>query len=737
MEVKKLNKESFFKRSFLFTKKKQSQWRKSDTGKNPNPTQTQTQTQNQGKKQKKMVVKKHRKEVINTKLKEKQVEWEKFDKMNLEELQKEAYLAKNNKTITRIQKRINRLVNPNIQDINKVLNYDTITDLPWVNDKRPEKYWKKDKGVKMNPEQEKFMETRVKELVDLNFAEEINEEDAKHILPFFTVPKDTTDFREIMDFKYFNTFVKNVSANVPGYPEIYEAQQDTKFYGKIDLTKAYQRIIIAEEIRPYLCFNFKGKCYRWSRLPFGLNIAPAVYQIFVQRLIKKQDTAINYLDDIKIWGKSERAVKQVIEEVVKSLEKNNVTINYKKSILEPVKEIEYLGYKWREGKLYNKPNKIEKGRKWLQLLKEKPTIHTITKALGELNFMSIDTDSMQGFNKLYKEIGSITDKKMLSKRMSVDKEMLTLFEKTLYEAETMEIVKYKKLHTVERASMISDEIVNRIYVDSSPYATGMFNTKDNIMIKFEFPKSIQKFTSAAAIKEQLGYIIANKVCKKTCRDKFLIVGDNQGMIKVISTGRTNFWRKECEDIQVTWVSGEDRLLQIADIISRERSNNLLRLERSKQFKIMDEKLVKKVELRIVNKKLIWEYGGHTFEINITRMLNELVPMKGIEWLRKEDGKGKTIYLRDYLAKIWETKNSGFRRANERKGTSDIRRNSKLKKTAQRAKERMTNQKLRKFKKDSKLKLNPRTNRKFRRFNKKMNDSTTNRNLRKFKKKMDQ
>jgi hypothetical protein len=674
LEVKKLNKESFFfKRSFLLSKKKQSQWRKSDRVlPKPNPKKL---TKNN----KQKLTKNNKKEQSKnrTKLSIKQQEWEKYDKMDLGELQNQAFRAKNNKEITRIQKRINRLVNPNIQDINKVLKYDTITDLPWVNDKRPEKYWKEDKKVKMNKDQEKFMEERVKELVDLSFAVEVEEKNAKHILPFFTVPKDTTDFREIMDFKYFNTFVKNVSANVPGYPEIFEAQQGAKFYGKIDLTKAYQRIIIAEEIRPYLCFKFRGKCYMWTRMPFGLNIAPAVYQIFVQRLIVKQDSAINYLDDIKIWGKNERTVKQTIEEVIKNLERNNVLINYKKSILEPVKEIEYLGYVWREGKLFNKPNKIEKGKKWWKLLKENPTIHTITKALGELQFMSTRIESMQGFNELYKEIGSITDNKMLKKRMVVNREMITLYEKTLKDAENDEIIKYKKLHTMERAKKIKSSSVERVYVDSSPYATGLFCASSNKLFKFEFPKSIQKFTSAAAIKEQLGYIIANMVCEKELKNDYLLVGDNQGMIKIMSTGKTDLWRKESSNVQISWVSGEDRLLQVADIISRERKNNYLRLERSKQYNILDDKLFKRVELRVVGKKLKWEINGNHFEINIARMLNELVPMKGIEWLRKDEReKGKRIYLRDYLAKLLETKNSGFRRANGRKRTSDIRRNSK-------------------------------------------------------------
>jgi len=593
--------------------------------------------------------------------KEQKEDWQKYDHMNLEELQQAAHTAKRNKEIKKIQKRINKLVNPHITDINKVLDYDRLKDLPWLNKNRPQKYWKTDRKVKMGKKEKEFIHKRVKELENLSFVKEIEEKDAKHILPFFTVPKPGNEFREIMDFSYLNTFVKNVSANVPGYPEICEAQQGSKYRAKIDMTKAYQRIILDEKIRPYCCFIVEGKCYQWKRMPFGLNIAPAVYQIFIQRLIKKQDKALNYLDDIKIWGKNKEEVKHIVGELIRVLEKNNIIINYKKSELEPIEEMEFLGYLWNKGKMYNKPKKIEKAYKWLRILRKNPTKHSITKALGDLEFISIAKDSMQSLRGLQKEVGSLDKPSKLKEKLKVNNEYLEAYEKIVKDAEIKEIIKYNKMHTLERGALIKDKDIERIYVDSSPYATGIFCANSHKLYKLEFPKEVQRFTSAASVKEHLGYILTNELMKRIYKDKkYLLVGDNQGIIKNITTGKTRFWRNKSQEIQIIWTSNKDRLLDIADIISREYSNNELRLERSQQYKIIDKEIFKKVKLDLVNKELRAKIEGKEIKVNIESMMNELVPMKGIEWLRKDErSQGKKIYLRDKLAKILETKNSGF------------------------------------------------------------------------------
>ena len=206
---------------------------------------------------------------------------------NLSALQEEARKATKNKTIKTVQKKINHIVNPQIRDINVILNYDTITDLPWINNNRPVKERKLIHKQNLTTKEKNFWEQRMTELMELGHITEINEDEAKHIIPTFLVPKDkNSTFREILDFSYLNTFVKNISANLPTYPEIQELTEGYPHFAKIDLQKAYQRIILGKKIRPYACMRAKnGKVYSWKRLPFGLNIAPAVYQIFMERLL--------------------------------------------------------------------------------------------------------------------------------------------------------------------------------------------------------------------------------------------------------------------------------------------------------------------------------------------------------------------------------------------------------------------------------------------------------------------
>ena len=88
---------------------------------------------------------------------------------------------------------------------------------------------------------------------------------------------------------------------------------------KVELSSPYQQMPLAEEARKYVTINTHRGLYRFTRLPFGVASAPAIFQKAMDTLLQGLLNVICYLDDIlvtgatksicKIWGLSCRGCR--------------------------------------------------------------------------------------------------------------------------------------------------------------------------------------------------------------------------------------------------------------------------------------------------------------------------------------------------------------------------------------------------------------------------------------------
>ena len=71
----------------------------------------------------------------------------------------------------------------------------------------------------------------------------------------------------------------------------------------IDLTKGYWQVPVAVEDRPKTAFTSPMGLFQFTRMPFGLQGAPATFQRMVDKLLDGlSDFASAYLDDIIIYS---------------------------------------------------------------------------------------------------------------------------------------------------------------------------------------------------------------------------------------------------------------------------------------------------------------------------------------------------------------------------------------------------------------------------------------------------
>ena len=92
-----------------------------------------------------------------------------------------------------------------------------------------------------------------------------------------------------------------------------------KIFTKLDLTAAYQQMLLDKESSKLVVINTHQGLYRYTRLPFGVALAPAVFQRAMDSILQGMSHVICYIDDILIAGATISEHDNNLEEVLKRL----------------------------------------------------------------------------------------------------------------------------------------------------------------------------------------------------------------------------------------------------------------------------------------------------------------------------------------------------------------------------------------------------------------------------------
>lgn len=117
----------------------------------------------------------------------------------------------------------------------------------------------------------------------------------------------------------------------------------------LDLSHAYLQLQLADSAREYLVINTHKGLFQYTRMPFGIKSAPAIFQRTMDNLLQGLDHVGVYIDDILITGKSEEQHLATLNEVLSRLEKAGVRLKQEKCVF-MADEVTYLGHRLnREG----------------------------------------------------------------------------------------------------------------------------------------------------------------------------------------------------------------------------------------------------------------------------------------------------------------------------------------------------------------------------------------------------
>ena len=138
--------------------------------------------------------------------------------------------------------------------------------------------------------------------------------------PIVPVLKKDGGIRICGDYK----LTVNRAAKVDTYPlpridDLFAALAGGKAFSKLDLAHAYQQVPLDEAARKYVTINTQKGLFQYTRLPFGVSSAPAIFQRIMDNLLQGIPQVCVYLDDILVTGKSTEEHLKNLEEVLSRL----------------------------------------------------------------------------------------------------------------------------------------------------------------------------------------------------------------------------------------------------------------------------------------------------------------------------------------------------------------------------------------------------------------------------------
>ena len=232
---------------------------------------------------------------------------------------------------------------------------------------------------RLHPQKYKWAKEEFKKMLDEGI---IRPSDSPYASPLHLVPKpDTNSFRPTVDFRRLNACTLADRYPVPHVHDFASSLQGARIFSKIDLTKAYFQVPVAEEDIKKTAVTTPFGLYEFIRMPFGLRNAAQTFQRLIDEVFRGLPFVYAYIDDVLVASRNEKEHKSHLHQIFQRLSHFGLKINMDKCLL-GVNELYFLGHVIDQNGISPLPEKIEA----IQNFPQPTSVRQLRRFVGTLNY---------------------------------------------------------------------------------------------------------------------------------------------------------------------------------------------------------------------------------------------------------------------------------------------------------------------------------------------------------------
>jgi len=204
------------------------------------------------------------------------------------------------------------------------------------------------------------------------------------ISPVHFVAKKDGTWRMVQDYRHINQWMIKNGYPLPLITDILDRVGKRKVFTKLDLRWGYNNVRIKKEDEWKAAFIIHIGAYEPTVMYFGLTNSSTTFQTMMNDLFRdliNQEDMVTFIDNILVATDTKEGHDELVEEVLKRLEENNLFVKLEKCKWK-VREVEFLGVVISPKRVEIQREKVEEVLNWLA----PRNIKEVQKFLGLTNY---------------------------------------------------------------------------------------------------------------------------------------------------------------------------------------------------------------------------------------------------------------------------------------------------------------------------------------------------------------
>lgn len=226
---------------------------------------------------------------------------------------------------------------------------------------------------------------KVEEKLDALLAADIIEpvrNFSQWVSPLVIIVKDNGDLRLCVDMRRANLAIKREAHLMPTFEDFLPLLKNAKVFSRLDIKDAFHQVELDETSRNITTFITHKGMFQYKRLMFGVSCAPEMFQKVLEQILANCKNAVNYIDDVLIFGETEEEHDRALCAVMETLKDKNILLNHNKCTFR-VREVEFLGHRLSSNGIRPTEDKVE----ILRTFRAPQTVEELRSFLGLVTYV--------------------------------------------------------------------------------------------------------------------------------------------------------------------------------------------------------------------------------------------------------------------------------------------------------------------------------------------------------------